>query len=273
MSLEENNSNALSEREYEVSGKMQIRFESLFTENETSCIARCFEKSGDKVGVAVKDFKQSSDALIDTLSADLTATVDKLLFQLGEREALLNILNMEEILESWKLRKQVLLEKHSDIPDFDSICDNFGDNLKNEEKLLSSIRDKGIYGLLFPQLKHFAYGKLPNAFARQKIIKESVLSKDLPIAEKIVVGEAENNYTFEVMGELDKDNFDYPGFLNVSRQMFGGQVKAEDVSFQSTENYLLDKTTLQYASGTRRHYFEIKGAYFRDEKQEFKLKD
>lgn len=273
MNFEEFNLNALSKREYQVSGKMQIRFETLFTENDTSCVARCSEKDGGKVGVEIKDFKQTSDALIDTLSADLTAAIEKLLLQLGERETLLNILNMEEILEGWKLKKALLVEKHSDIPDFDSICDNFGDNLKNEEKLLSSIRDKGIYGLLFPQLKHFAYGKLPVEFTRQKTIKESVLSKDLPIAENIVVGEAENNYTFEVKGELDRDNFDYPGFLNVSRQMFGGQVTAEDISFQSTENYLLDKRTMQYAGGARRHYFEIKGSYFRDDKQEFKLKD
>lgn len=99
------------------------------------------------------------------------------------------------------------------------------------------------------------------------------MSKDLPVAEKIIAGADENNYLLEVKGELDQDSFDYPGFLNVSRQIFGGQVKEEDITFQSTENYLLDKTTLQYASGTRRHYFEIKGSYFRDDKQEFRLKD
>lgn len=273
MSFAENNSNVLSKRKYEVSGKMQIRFETLFTENETSCVAECFEANGDRTGVKVTDFQQTSDALIDTLSADLTATIDKLLLQRGERETLLNILNMEEILEDWKLKKEILVKKHPDIPDFEMICDNFGDNLKNEGKLLASIRDKGIYGLLFPQLKHFAYGKLPNAFARQRTIKESVLAKDLPIAEKIEVGEDENNYLFQVKGELDRDNFDYSGFLNVSRQMFGRQVKAEDIVFQSTENYLLDKTTLQYAGGARRHYFEIKGSYFRDDRQEFRLKD
>ncbi len=99
------------------------------------------------------------------------------------------------------------------------------------------------------------------------------MSKDLSIAEKIIVRADENNFIFEVKGELDKDNFDYPGFLNLSRQMFGGHVKAEDITFQSSENYLLNRETLQYAGGTRHHYFEIKGSYFRDEKQEFKLKD
>ena len=273
MSFEEIILDALSERKYEVSGKLQIRFETLFTENETSCVAECFEISGGKAGVEVKDFQQTSDALIDTLSADLTATIDKLILQLGEREILLNIVNMEEIWENWKDKKKLLVEKHSDIPDFDSICDNFGDNLRNEEKLLTSIRDKGIYGLFFPQIKYFAYGKLPNEFARQKVIKEYALSKDLPMAEKIIVRADENNFIFEVKGELDKDNFDYPGFLNLSRQMFGGHVKAEDITFQSTENYLLNRQTLQYASGERHHYFEIKGSYFRDDKQEFKLKD
>lgn len=137
MSFEETILDALSKQEYEVSGKMQIRFETLFTENETSCVVKCSVISGGKVGVEVKDFKQTSDALIDTLSADLTATIDKLILQLGERETLLNIVNMEEMWENWKLKKQLLVEKHTDIPDFDSICDNFGDNLKNEEKLLS----------------------------------------------------------------------------------------------------------------------------------------
>jgi len=273
MSFEEIILDALSERKYEVSGKLQIRFETLFTENETSCVAKCFSIRGDKAGVEVKDFKQTSDALIDTLSADLTTSIDKLIFQFGEREILQSIVNMDEILDNWNLKKALLVEKHSDIPDFDSICDNFGDNLKNEEILLSSIRDKGIYGLFFPQLKHFAYGKLPNAFARQKIIKEYALSRDLPIAEKIIVTADENNFLFEVKGELDKDNFDYPEFLHLSRQMFGGQVKAEDVTFQSTENYFLNREKLQYAGGTRHHYFEIKGAYFRDDKQEFKLID
>lgn len=273
MNFAEANSDALSKRKYEISGQLQIRFETLFTENETSRIAECLEIRGGRAGVEVTDFRQTSDAFIDVLSADLTSVIDKLIFQLGERETLPGIVNAEEIWENWKLKKSVLVEKHRDIPDFDSICDNFGDNLKNEEKLLSSIRDKGIYGLLFPQLKHFAYGKLPNTFVRQKIIKEYALSKDLPIVEKIAAGEDGNNYTFEVTGELDQENFDYPGFLHLSRQMFGGQVKAENIGFQSTESYRLDKTTLQYAGGTRRHYFEIKGAYFRDEKQTFKLQE
>ena len=273
MSFEKTILDALSKQVYAVSGKMRIRFESLFTENETSCVAARFEISSGKTGVEVKDFQQTSDALIDILSADLTAAVDKLILQLDEQETLLNIVNIEEILMRWRDKKKLLVEKHSDIPDFDSICDNFGDNLKNEEKLLSSIRDKGIYGLLFPQLKHFAYGKLPNEFARQKVIKEYALSKDLQIAEKIIVWADESNFIFEVKGELDKDNFDYLEFLHLSRQMFGGQVKAEDIIFQSAENYLLNRQTLQYAGGTRHHYFEIKGSYFRDEKQEFKLKD
>jgi hypothetical protein len=187
MSFEKTILNASSKQVYEVSDKLRIRFESLFTENETSCVAEYFEISGGKAGVEVKDFQQTSDALIDILSADLTAAVDKLILQLGDRETLLNIVNIEEVWERWRDKKQLLVEKHSNIPDFNSICDNFGENLKNEEKLLSSIRDKGIYGLLFPQLKHFAYGKLPNEIARQKVIKEYALSKDLPIAEKIIV--------------------------------------------------------------------------------------
>jgi hypothetical protein len=55
--------------------------------------------------------------------------------------------------------------------------------------------------------------------------------------------------------------------------MFGGQVKAEDIIFQSAENYLLNRRTLQYASGGRHHYFEIKGSYFRDDTQKFRIKD
>lgn len=272
MSFEKTILNASSKQEYEVSGKIQIRLKTLFTENETACLAKCFEISGGKAAVEVKDFKQTSDAFIDTLSADLTTAIDKLILELGERETIRSIANKEEIWENWKSKKELLVEKHSDISDFDSICDDFGNNLRNEEKLLSSIRDKGIYGLLFPQLKHFAYGKLPNIFARQKIIAEYALSKDLPIAEKITVTANENNFLFEVKGELDKDNFDYPGFLHLSRQMFGGEVKAEDIIFQSAENYALDRATLKYAGGRRRHYFEIKGSYFRDDKQEFKLK-
>lgn len=272
MNFAEADENAKARRTYEVTGSLQIRFETTFTENETSRLVKCFDLSGNRAGVEVEEFKQTSDAFINTLSADLTATIEKLLLQIGEHESLLNILNMEEIWENWKSKKQLLIEKHADIPDFDAICDNFGDNLKNEEKLLTSIRDKGIYGLLFPQLKHFVYGKPSETFERRKTIKEFAFTKDLPIAEKISIGQNVDNYLFEVQGTLDKENFDYDGFLHISRQMFGGQVKAEDVSFESSENYSLDKATFQYKSGSRRFYFAIKNAYFSDDRQQFQLK-
>lgn len=272
MNFEEAGLNALSKRKYEFAGKMQIRFDTLFTENETSCVAECFEIDGGRVGVEVKNFKQTSDALIDVLSADLTAAIDKLVLQTGDRETLLNILNMEEILENWRLKKPVLIDKHLNIPDFGGICDDFGDNLKNEAKLLSSVENKGIYALLFPQVRHSSYGRMPNEIYRTKIIKESVLTKDLPIAEKIKIKDDGEEFLVEVKGELDRDKFDYAGFLNAARQMFGGHVTAEDIAFQGTETYAMDKRTLHYRDGARHHFFEIKGSYFRDEKQTFKLK-
>ncbi|MGI8789231.1 MAG: hypothetical protein ACR2HG_15940 [Pyrinomonadaceae bacterium] len=273
MNLQETDLNAPLAAEYEFTGTTQTRFQTLFTENETSHLVENSITEDGKAIVKVKDFTQTSDALIDVLGADLSRVIDILKFQIGERETLEKILNMDEVWESWQAAKARLIEKYKDIPDFGSISDSFGDNLKNEEKLRLNIENKGIYGLLFPQVKFTSYGRIPNEVFRTKVIREGILSKDLPMAEMVKIRRgADDELLIEVKGELDKDKFDYAGFLNTARQMFGGHLKNDDIVFHGTENYTLDARTLDYTNGTRQHRFEIKGSYFRDERQTFKLK-
>lgn len=262
----------LFSQEYELKGATQIRFGTLFTENEHAALVRYSEMSRSRVSFEVEDYRQTSGSLVDTLSADLMSPLDKLVFQLDEHGGLQSILNLEEVEQRWETKKEDLLERRADIPDFRDIADDYGRNLQDEEKLLTAIRDKGVHGLFFPRLRRLAAGGCPAEYSRTVLIKDYLLSTDLPVAERLSFRARGGEIMAEVVGELDRDGFDYAQFLDSSRELFGGQVKAESISFQSTQHYTLGGSDLRYTGGTRHSRFEIRGAYFRDEKLEFTLK-
>ena len=272
--MEEPLKSSPASKEYEVSGKTQIRIDSRFAENEYSCVVAYAPIGNRQVNFEIKDFQQTSQAMTDTMGADLSAAFGKLNFQIGERDELQTILNTNELEEAWRQKsKPQLLEKYADIPDFEPLLDNFGDNLKDARKLLASIKDKGFYGLFFPEIKPLAREELPARFVRTKIIREFMPSIDLPIAENILVRQYAQEIIVEITGELDKDKFDFPKYLELCKQMFRTEIEAENVSFQSAENYFLDKFTLQYKTAARHLHFETKGVYFNDERQQFKPKE
>ena len=271
--MEESEIKSLSEQEYKVSGKTQIRIDTRFAENEFSCVVKYADVEKRRVDFQMKDFEQTSTAITDTLGADLSGAINRLLFQIGGRDELTDILNTPEIAESWAESKPKLLEKYVEVPDFEPLLDNYGDNLKDGQKLLAAIKDKGIYGLFFPRIKSLAMQTMPASYSRTKIFKEFMPDIDLPVTEKLAVRKYGQEIIIDITGELDKENFDYEKYLNLSSQLFGKRIKAEDVSFQSVENYFLSGFDLQYKTGTQHHYFETKGAYFKDDKLQFKVKE
>jgi len=259
-------------REYELKGATQTRFGTLFTENEYSSLVRYAGLSHGRVSFELEGYRQTSASLVDALSADLMSALDRLVFQLDEHGGLQNILNLEEVEKRWEAKKEGLIEKRTDIPDFRAVADEYGRSLQDEERLLTAIRDKGIYGLFFPRLERLAARGCPAEHSRTTLIKDFLLSTDLPVAERLSFRARGDEITAEVAGELDRGSFDYGQFLELSRRLFGEQVKAEGISFQSTQFYSLAGGDLRYTGGTRHQRFEVKGAYFRDEKLEFKLR-
>lgn len=264
---------ALFSQEYELKGATQTRIGTLFTENEYSALVRYAELNGGRVSFELEDYRQTSASLVDTLSADLMGVLDKLVFQLDEHGGLQSILNLEEVEKRWEAKKEDLIEKRTDIPDFRAVADEYGRTLQDEDRLLTAIRDKGMYGLFFPRLERLAARGCPAEYSRITLIKDFLLSTDLPISERLSFRARGKEITAEVAGELDRDSFDYAQFLYLSRRLFGEQVEAAGISFQSTQFYSLDGGgDLRYTGGTGHQRFEVKGAYFRDEKLEFKLK-
>ncbi|MFV0389214.1 MAG: hypothetical protein ACK5NT_10720 [Pyrinomonadaceae bacterium] len=267
-----NNESMQSSQEFLIKGKTQTRVGSVFAENITRSLVRLTEKQNSTSLFSRKDFSQSSDAIVDQLGADFAFVTNKLLLKtdiIGEIES---ILNMQEVQNVWEEGKPKIYKKYGEIPDFNSACETFEENLKSEETLLESIRDKGDFGILFPKVSYLGYRSLPCKINRERIIRKSVFLKDLAIRETIAVKQTSKFIEVRVLGKLDEDNFDYSGFLNLLRQMFDGDIQKDDISFQNEEIYTYEKNSVERVDGKRHQLFTVDGWYFRDEKQELQIK-
>lgn len=259
---------------YAVEGHSQTRTGTFFIENTYSAQVNYKDEKREGKSIAtyqLKDYTQSCTGLIFQFAERFNSFTSDLELRLNDGYEVESIANHTAILARWKEEKRVIRDQFKQVPDIDSLLDNYEQNLANEEKLRNTLFYAGLTQLFFPRIQHLMYGLEGNKkFQRKRLLPNDYLGLQVPIVEELTIAWSfDKQIGASLKGRIDYAEIkDKDKFLAVFKLLYGKQIVLEDITFTATQHYLFtDKN--EFVSGEMEEYFEVKGVHFKRDKVSF----
>ncbi len=211
---------------YEALSRTRIRVNDHVFENEIHISIRqtilAVSTRNSIVGIEVLSFAQTAQDGFSMLLEDLNGLNQHLIFEIDVEGNILQINNFHDLPDKWTNLKSKLREKYGQSNEMDEFCVAFEPNLKDADLLLTSMKHKGIYGVLFSGLNLCEFQQ-NNDFQRNRYIHQFIENIELPLVLHTEVSSVLDNYEVyrcvNSSGRLDEGRFDADGFKQAIRGM------------------------------------------------------
>ena len=249
----------------------QNRFENQLTTVVQQTLMR---KSADTylVALEVLDFQQQATDLFSRVTADLNQLSQRLVLLTDIHGNITRVVNAPELAQQWATARPILEHKYADQPAVLPFFTAFEQQLAQPGTFELSLRNKGIYGVLFPGF----YGRSLNN--EQKTVHERRLLNffnqlHLPLQLTTVAGPRTGNggveeLSLQTTGRLDEAQFETLAFQRLMQSIVDSVGFAVQLDVEHSETYAVDLATGWIARGQQMLMAEVPGAYFHESKHE-----
>ncbi|WP_295811427.1 hypothetical protein [uncultured Apibacter sp.] len=260
---------------YKVQGTSKYKHGENYTENHFKADVY-YKENRDFTDYKITNFSQSAKAIVYELAQDFFTITSDLQVQLDSKEYVEKICNLEDIFQKYQQQKPLLLEKYKNVPNIETLVENYEANLQKEEKLRKSIFYKGISRVFFTGLKPIIRSTtIQHEITRTRNCPEPIFSVSFPITETIYWRKEGDKYKVEIKGNVDfkrmeQDN-EKDRFLQACSNLVDNQVKPSDVALYTQEKYTLDHR-LNYETADYLYSFGIQRFHEKKETLHYHLK-
>lgn len=172
----------------------------------------------DTVLVELLDFQQTDQSPLSVLMAALNPVNNRLVFEVSTYGDLLNIRNLDQVEEQWRALRPGIVYQYGRTPDGMAFINGFGQQL-HSDALMTNLRHKGAYGVLFPGL--FGRNGAVRTGVSSRLLKGFFGAVDLPLllqTEAQPDPQLPGGRQLLVTGSLDTDRFDEAGLRRLVRE-------------------------------------------------------
>ena len=249
----------------------RMKFENQFVSLVQQTLVR---KSADNylIAVEVLDFQQQATDLFSRVTADLNQLSQRLMLLTDVHGNIVQVVNAPEMTQQWTKARPILERKYADQPAVQTFFTAFEQQLAQPDTFELSLRNKGIYGALFPGL----YGRplshnVGSVYERQ--LRNFFNQLDLPLKLTTVSGaRVPGTYAEELplttVGRLDEPRFDALAFQRLMQSIVDDMSFAVALEVEHSESYGVDVASGWIAHGHQTLTVEVPGAYFHESKHE-----
>jgi hypothetical protein len=234
---------------YEALSRTRIRVNDHIFENEIHISVRQTLLDGSDrnsiVGIEILSFTQTAADGFSLLLEDLNALNQHLIFEIDAEGNVLQINNFHDLPNRWAKVKTQLQEKYGASNEMDEFCKTFEQSLNNSDLLVTSMKHKGIYGVLFSGLNLSEYQQ-NNNFQRFRYINPFIDNIELPLLiQSEVTSVLDNHEAYRCVnssGRLDEGRFDSESFKQTMRNMTNRYQLEADLNLTCGEMYAFRQT-------------------------------
>ena len=231
-------------------------------------------KSADAylIAVEVLDFQQQATDLFSRVTADLNQLSQRLLLLTDVHGGIVRVVNAPELTQQWTKARPILARKYADQPAVQAFFTAFEQQLSQPGTFELSLRNKGIYGALFPGF----YGRALDNDARngyQRQLRNFFNHLDLPlqlttVTGARVLGASAEELPLTTVGRLDEARFDALTFQRLMQSIVDDVSFAVALEMEHSETFGVDVASGWMAHGQQTLTVEVAGAYFHESKHE-----
>jgi hypothetical protein len=234
---------------YEALSRTRIRVNDHIFENEIHISVRQTLLDGSDrnsiVGIEILSFTQTAVDGFSLLLEDLNALNQHLIFEIDAEGNVLQINNFHDLPNRWAKVKTQLQEKYGASKEMNEFCKTFEQSLNHSDLLVTSMKHKGIYGVLFSGLNLSEYQQ-NNNFQRFRHINQFIDNIELPLLiQSEVTSVLDNHEAYRCVnssGWLDEGRFDSESFKQTMRNMTNRYQLEADLNLTCGEMYAFRQT-------------------------------
>ena len=245
-------------------------------ENRTATVVQqtLLSKAADGYTIAVEvlGFQQQATDLFSQVTADLNQLSQRVVVRTDAQGCFAQVLNAPDLLQRWQHLRPALQQKYAKQPAVRPFLESFDQQIGVPGTLELSLRNKGIYGALFPGLYgqaldneqgHRHYRQLPNFFNALPLpLQLTTLASLKPTASAV------QELTLTTTGQLDESQFDALAFQRMIQSIVDDVTFPVALEIEHTETYGVDLSTGWLSSGVQALSAQVRGAYFQEHRHE-----
>jgi hypothetical protein len=245
-------------------------------ENRTAAVVKqtLVSKAADGYVIAVEvlDFQQQATDLFSQVTADLNQLSQRVVVRTDAHGCLAQVLNVPELTQQWVRLRPTLHQKYAGQPAVRPFLDSFEQQLSVPGTFEQSLRNKGIYGALFPGL----YGQplsSEQGSSSHRQLHNFFNQLHLPL---LLTTLASPNRTTSLAdelrltttGQLDEAQFDALAFQRMMQSIVDDVTFPVTLELDHTETYTVDLASGWITRGVQALTAQVPGAYFQESRHE-----
>ena len=245
-------------------------------ENHTSTVVQqtLLSKAADGYVIAVEvlDFHQQATDLFSQVTADLNLLSQRVVVRTDAHGCLAQVLNVPELMHQWHRMRPALQQKYAGQPAVRPFLDSFEQQLGAPGTFELSLRNKGIYGALFPGLYGWALSSEEGNTSRRDLLN-FFNQLHLPLllttsASPAPADSSANELTLNTTGLLDESRFNALEFQRMMQSIVDDVRFPVALELEHTETYDVDLASGWITRGVQALTAQVPGAYFQESRHE-----
>jgi hypothetical protein len=264
-----------SRKKYVVRTTHKVQVKDIKYANQTSVDIKQYLLQKNDTGfvfcIEMHNIKQEAQDVLSLIMQDIAPVSSKVVFQTDRHGNMLSIINKQELIQKWIDLKPALCKKYKSTIEAINFFNAYEQELAKEEDLITSMKHKGVYGVLLAGIYGYDY---TNPFERKIALNNFFNEIDLPI--HVTLKSKMDNYRFIQLtgiGYIDEDAFEEDNFNRLIKKVVDDLAFKASKKFIYSESYIINQQDGWLTEAEQYLKMEVPGVYYNEiyHKLEIKL--